>query len=92
MLKLPLHASSIQQLLNWQNPQEAGDALLYGFVLFLLGFFHLLTCWIACFTVFYLNSVNCIADIDILNITSFINLEPQKFADDSDVRDFVLRQ
>lgn len=41
---------------------------------------------------FYLNSVNCIADIDILNITPFINLEPQKFADDSDVRDFVLRQ
>lgn len=26
------------------------------------------------------------------NITPFINLEPQKFADDSDVRDFVLRQ
>lgn len=92
MLKLPLHASSIQQLLNWQNPQEAGDALLYGFVLFLLGFFspsYMLNCMLHCF---YLNSVNCIADIDILNITPFINLEPQKFADDSDVRDFVLRQ
>lgn len=49
----------------------------------------MLNCMLHCF---YLNSVNCIADIDILNITPFINLEPQKFADDSDVRDFVLRQ
>lgn len=49
----------------------------------------MLNCMLHCF---YLNSVNCIADIDILNITPFIKLEPQKFADDSDVRDFVLRQ